>query len=53
MNNVIQMIDDAASYIRNHIDFTPQIAIILGSGLGPCRRNNISGSYEIFGYSAF
>ena len=35
MNNVIQMIDDAASYIRNHIDFTPQIAIILGSGLGP------------------
>lgn len=35
MNNVIQMIDEAASYIRNHIDFTPQIAIILGSGLGP------------------
>lgn len=31
MNNVIQMIDEAASYIRNHIDFTPQIAIILGS----------------------
>ena len=33
MNNVIQMIDEAASYIRNHIDFTPQIAIILGFGL--------------------
>ncbi|MDD6234825.1 MAG: purine-nucleoside phosphorylase [Lachnospiraceae bacterium] len=35
MNNIIQMIDEAASYIKDHIDFTPQIAIILGSGLGP------------------
>lgn len=28
-------LSEAAQYIRNHIDVTPEIAIILGSGLGP------------------
>lgn len=35
MNNIIQMIDEAAAYIKSRIDFTPETAIILGSGLGP------------------
>lgn len=33
--NIITMIDEAAGFIRNRIDFTPEIAVILGSGLGP------------------
>ncbi len=35
MADIMQMIEDAASYIKDRIDFTPEIAIILGSGLGP------------------
>lgn len=33
--NIMTMIDEAACFIRNRIDFTPEIAVILGSGLGP------------------
>ncbi|MBD5156409.1 MAG: purine-nucleoside phosphorylase [Butyrivibrio sp.] len=33
--NIMTMIDEAAGFIRNRIDFTPEIAVILGSGLGP------------------
>lgn len=35
MSDIIKKIDEAADYIRGRIDFTPEIAIILGSGLGP------------------
>lgn len=35
MDDLISKINDAAEYILNRIDFTPEIAIILGSGLGP------------------
>lgn len=34
MTNYIQMIDEATDYVREHIDKLPEIAIILGSGLG-------------------
>lgn len=32
---MINKINEAASYIQEHLPFTPEIAIILGSGLGP------------------
>ena len=32
---MINKINEAASYIQEHLPFTPKIAIILGSGLGP------------------
>ena len=35
MENITNMIEESASYIKSRIDFTPEIAIILGSGLGP------------------
>lgn len=35
MQNSLDKIQDAADYIRTRIDGKPQIAIILGSGLGP------------------
>lgn len=33
--NIMTMIDEAAGFIRSRINFTPEIAVILGSGLGP------------------
>lgn len=35
MENIIDVINNAAEYIADSIKFTPEIAIILGSGLGP------------------
>ena len=35
MENIMQMVKEAASYIKSRIDFKPEIAVILGSGLGP------------------
>lgn len=35
MENIIDVINNAAEYIADSINFTPEIAIILGSGLGP------------------
>lgn len=34
MENIVQKIDETVSYIKGRIDFVPEIAIILGSGLG-------------------
>ena len=34
-DNIMSRIDEAAEFIRGRINFTPEIAIILGSGLGP------------------
>ncbi|MCM1308436.1 MAG: purine-nucleoside phosphorylase [Butyrivibrio sp.] len=33
--NIMTMIDEAARFIKSRIAFAPQIAVILGSGLGP------------------
>ena len=33
--NIMTMIDEASAFIRSRIEFTPEIAVILGSGLGP------------------
>lgn len=35
MNNLIDIINESTEYIKSKIPFTPEIAIILGSGLGP------------------
>ena len=35
MENIIKCINETAGFIHNNIDFVPEIAIILGSGLGP------------------
>lgn len=33
-NSMLQQIKNTASFIRNKVDFKPQVGIILGSGLG-------------------
>lgn len=35
MQNIMTMIDESAGYIKDHIKGKPEIAVILGSGLGP------------------
>ena len=35
MENIMTMIDESAGYIKDHIKGKPEIAVILGSGLGP------------------
>ena len=35
MEDIMNMIDEAADFIKSRINFAPEIAIILGSGLGP------------------
>ena len=35
MEDLMKMIDEAAGYIKEHMKNDPEIAIILGSGLGP------------------
>ena len=32
--NLILKINEARDYIKQHVDFTPEIGLILGSGLG-------------------
>ncbi len=34
MTDYLTMIDEATDYIRSHIDIAPELAVILGSGLG-------------------
>ncbi|MDF2520808.1 MAG: purine-nucleoside phosphorylase, partial [Clostridia bacterium] len=34
MDNLISKINEARDYVKKQIDFTPEIGLILGSGLG-------------------